>query len=459
MIAGNGQYELKESFYHLEISCRLIATKYGKPVITEWTNGDYIRLSSMLSHATSVQISPNTLKRIFGKLRTPERYYPQKATRDALVQFVGYNNWESFALNHPRPVEKVIAVSPAPESKTPGGVEMASENVLAPTDETPRRTNHVWPFIIAGLFVVSIPGFFFWRSTSRQASELSPGSAQLICRNPEGSNPHSAVFSLQLGQHFTGDETKFTLSFGDGRAQKPVREGILMTHYYEVPGRYNAILNYDGKAVDTIAVFLRSDGWTATAHVERDTVRVYPVTTDSLWTNGHLSVSAAALRHAGVDTNRTFFVDFVNSKPTGIDGDNFELQCKVNTSAERAGVRCSQVTIVVFGNKSVHRLVILKPGCEAWGALTLSDFYRDGKEDDLGFLAADFSTGGTVALSIHDKKVQVLLNGKEVYTAKYTYPLGEIYGLKISFAGIGTIHDVSLKDAKSGATFQNSFLR
>ena len=36
--------------------------------------------------ATSVQISPNTLKRIFGKLKTHERYYPQKATRDALVQ-------------------------------------------------------------------------------------------------------------------------------------------------------------------------------------------------------------------------------------------------------------------------------------------------------------------------------------------------------------------------------------
>ncbi|HTF29585.1 MAG TPA: hypothetical protein VK625_12120, partial [Flavitalea sp.] len=67
MKAGNGQYEIKESFYHLEISCRYIAEKFGKPVITNWTNGDYIRLSSILSHTTSVQISPNTLKRIFGK--------------------------------------------------------------------------------------------------------------------------------------------------------------------------------------------------------------------------------------------------------------------------------------------------------------------------------------------------------------------------------------------------------
>ena len=96
MKAGNGQYEIKQSFYHLDISCHSIADKFGKPVFAEWTNGDYIRLSSILLHATSVQISPNTLKRIFGKLKTPERYYPQKATRDALVQYLGYGDWDLF---------------------------------------------------------------------------------------------------------------------------------------------------------------------------------------------------------------------------------------------------------------------------------------------------------------------------------------------------------------------------
>ena len=76
--------ESKHAFYHLEICCRYVGEKYGRPNIAEWTNIDYIKLGGVLSRQTDVQISPNTLKRIFGKLKTPERYFPQKATRDTL---------------------------------------------------------------------------------------------------------------------------------------------------------------------------------------------------------------------------------------------------------------------------------------------------------------------------------------------------------------------------------------
>src|SRR3990170_5575358 len=106
MMAENEQYENKQSFYHLEICCRYVGEKYGKPLISTWTNGDYIRLSSILSHKTNVQISPSTLKRIFGKLKTTERYYPQKATRDALADFAGFTDWETFIQKHPRPVKQ-----------------------------------------------------------------------------------------------------------------------------------------------------------------------------------------------------------------------------------------------------------------------------------------------------------------------------------------------------------------
>ena len=106
MPAENGQYETAESFYYLDICCRSVADKFGQPQISEWKNGDYINLSSTLSHHTQVYISPNTLKRIFGKLKTTDRYYPQKATRDALVRYAGYEDWTGFVQKHPRPVIK-----------------------------------------------------------------------------------------------------------------------------------------------------------------------------------------------------------------------------------------------------------------------------------------------------------------------------------------------------------------
>jgi hypothetical protein len=44
-----------------------------------------------------------------------------------------------------------------------------------------------------------------------------------------------------------------------------------------------------------------------------------------------------------------------------------------------------------------------------------------------------------------------------VYTTSYTQPLHRIYGVKIRFAGIGTVYSFSLKDLKTGILFDGSF--
>ncbi|RYG27666.1 MAG: hypothetical protein EOO01_41015, partial [Chitinophagaceae bacterium] len=319
MTAGNGQYEIKESFYHLEISCRYIAEKFGAPNFTEWTNGDYIRLSSILSRATSVQISPNTLKRIFGKLKTPERYFPQRATRDALVQYAGYQNWESFLIAHPKPV-KPPAAGPGNVSELPGpSLTEASIAAEAPASneidqsqktadsiiesskaETPETRQQHLPvdtaaptsksnrnglrlmYLVAGIVMILVAGYLVSQKIARKPIEDLHLGISFSCKNPIGKNPHSAVFKLQLTDQFRGDESKFTIFFGDGRPEKQIRNGVVQTHYYEIPGRYYAQLRYDGNSIDTIPVFLQTDGWTATATVERDTMRVYPVIADSL---------------------------------------------------------------------------------------------------------------------------------------------------------------------------------
>jgi hypothetical protein len=453
MTPENGQYEIKQSFYHLDISCRSIADKFGKPVFAEWTNGDYVRLSSILLHATSVQISPNTLKRIFGKLKTPERYYPQKATRDALVQYLGFGDWDLFVASNPRPVKL------QEEIKHDDKVLHVEEAVTTqPAIVNSKRKHKQQGYIIAGIATLLIAILFTWKFADT-APSLELNGISFTCKNPEGKNPHSAVFTFQVDKEFEGDLSKFTINYGDGRPERQVKNGVVFTHYYEIPGRYFAVLKYNGVPADTIPVYLRTNGWTATATVERDTIRVYPVAADSLFVSQHLSASALALQHAGVDTTKTFYVEFVNTQPTKISGDNFELSCRLNSSEERPGVRCSQIMTVIYGEKSYHKLFLMKPGCEAWTNLTFSEFYRDGREDDLNFLAADFSKGGDLKLRIENKNVRVILNGVEVYNAQYKFPLGNIYGIKIAFAGIGRIHDVALKDLGTGLPFNNGLIQ
>ncbi|MCH5719301.1 hypothetical protein [Niabella hibiscisoli] len=97
----------EKGFELLDLCCQLVSEKSNSKQIGQWTNSDYQLLNGQIRRQTDISISPNTLKRIFGKLKTPERYYPQKATRDALAQYAGFKDWQSFADSH-----EVLSLSP-----------------------------------------------------------------------------------------------------------------------------------------------------------------------------------------------------------------------------------------------------------------------------------------------------------------------------------------------------------
>lgn len=440
MAVENEQYENKQSFYYLEICCRYVAEKYGKPVISTWTNGDYIRLSSILSHKTDVQISPSTLKRIFGKLKTTERYYPQKATRDALADFAGFTDWGTFVQKHPRPVKQ--------QEKKEEQPVLTEQKVIG------KKRNRL-PALVLLIGAAAIVIWLFNKNENPVAVNIR--GIRLICNNPEGENPHSATFKIQLPENFSGDTANFKVDFGDGRRERKIIPGPLFTHYYEIPGRYYAILKYNDLPLDTVALYLKTNGWTGTAVMQHDTTRVYPVNNSNLFKDGKIRVDADELFRAGIDTNRTFFVHFANSKPLNINGDNFELMADVTTSQLRPGVRCSQVTIDIYGEKSKHSTMLIKPGCVSWAYLHFSENFIGGQTDDLSSIGADLSRGGIVKLQVINKNVKLLVNKKLVYETSYTFPLKKVYGVKITFSGIGTLNNLVLKDLGTGLIFQDGF--
>ncbi|GAB3714305.1 hypothetical protein GCM10027592_54000 [Spirosoma flavus] len=442
MIAENGQG--KADFYeYLDRCCQLISETYGKPNRAEWTNSDYVRLSNILFRATKVQVSPNTLKRIFGKIKTDSRYYPQKATRDALASYVGYSGWDHYVQ-----VQELAGKSVARIPKTP--VEI-SVPVLPAISPSPPARSRKWlgPVLIA-VILLAILGIVL--TMQQREADVS---AQLICRNPLGENPHSAVFELR--RPATDESATYWVRFGDGKRRKLDVADSVYTHYYERPGRYFAVLERNGKLMDTATIYLQTKGWTVTANMMHDTSRVYPIEVKNLFINKQRSVSAKEAAHAGVDTNRTFFMEFINSQPTGIDGDNFELITHVKTSPDRAGVRCSQVGITVWGESSQHMFDVMKPGCVHWIDLQTSDVSKRGRHDDLSFLGADLRDGGTLRLEAANKKARIFINNRKVYETNYNKSLRRVYGVRIQFAGIGTVDSFSLRDLKTQEVFPGNF--
>ncbi|SOD97831.1 hypothetical protein [Spirosoma fluviale] len=452
MITENGQPGKVEAFAFLEVCCRKVSEAYGKPDRDRWTNSDYVSLSHILYRQTHVRISPNTLKRIFGKIKTDVRYYPQKATRDALSVYIGYPDWDHFvniqeweARQTLRPPTEFIRQENLPEPPV----------YNRPASSTPQKsTDRHWlrPILASGGILLLITGLLFvWQHRNGQES------ARLICRNPLGENPHSAVFQLKRPVSNADQSGNYTILFGDGKRENLNANDSLYTHYYERPGRYFAILQQNGVNVDTATIYLRTTAWTVTANMMHDSSRVYPIEIKDLFTGGQRSVNTQEAARAGIDTNRTFFMEFINSHPTPINGDNFELTTHVTSSPDRAGVRCSQVGIMVWGESSQHAFEVMKSGCAHWMQLQNSEIQKNGQRDDLTFLAADLRAGGMLTLKVIDRHAAIFINNRRVYETTYTKPLKTIYGVKIRFSGIGTVHSFTLKDLKTGALFDGNF--
>ncbi|MDF2193483.1 hypothetical protein [Paraflavitalea sp. CAU 1676] len=451
----NVQLPREREFSYLDICCQLIEQEAGAKKIADWTNGDYLQLSNALLKKTQVSISHNTLKRIFGKLKTPDRYYPQKATRDALAVFAGYADWDHFTQTYPL-AQPEAGNQEAQEAEVIPAAIISGER--AETIATkPVKSNAVkwrWPVLVL-LMVTSIALGFWLYPKQDSLPLLKPGSVTLVCNNPEGNNPHSAIFKLVTVDKQLEKEN-FDIDFGDAQRIEPITAGSLLTHYYEMPGRYYALLSYQGVVIDTAVVYLKSPGWTATATIDKDTTRVWPIERP-LFHQDKMEVSVEDVLHAGVDTNKTFYVHFSHTTPMDISGDNLELQTSLTTSALRPGVRCSQVIVTLFGEKGKHVIMLIKPNCTRWAILRLSENWQEGKSSDLSRLGYDFSSGGRVKMQVENKNVRFWFNDSLAYRTAYNQAIGQLYGVRLSFSGIGSVNNFSLKDLATNKTFHDQF--
>lgn len=415
---SNSVRPVDQSFFDaLDACCQKIIEKMGDKAIAEWRVEDYNRLSSQLGKQTSVYLSVNTFKRIFGRLKTPQRYFPQKATRDALSQFIGYRDWQEFELVYESLKGKDVSAN---FTELKNGIEV------------PKPGNRKNTKLIVGVLAVllfSVLAVVLVRNKTDESMNV-----KLVCENPFGSVPHTAVFKLDSKVPF--DQNKaFEVDFMDEALQSSIMGKKKITKFFRNPGVVYATLLYHNKPIDTTSVYMQTKGWVANSG--NDTSRAFPIAGLKSLDPKNIYVSPGQLDSAGLDTHKPFLVGFSNIKPSHISGDNFSFSCKVFAEQSRPGTQCVETTIIILGEKHRHLLKLNRQSCVAFSEYKFSEVRVLGSDQFLGALAFNPENGGDVVIKVENKKVSVLLNGKKVLSTKYERSIGNIMGIKILFSGIG----------------------
>lgn len=403
----------------------------GDKPISDWRVSDYNTLSSLLGQQTKVYLSENTLKRIFGRLKTSQRYYPQIATRNALAQFIGYRDWQEFELVY-RSLHSIAKTEEEPK-----------EEVKVDEKKPVFRSPAIIGFTMTGILVLI--GLFFYFN-----KEKGLNSVKLVCENPFGSVPHTAVFALKSDHSFDKEE-EFRLDCMEEALPATINGNDKITRFFKNPGVVYVTLYRHDKPIDTVSVCLQTKGWVA--NTGNDTSRAYPIADLRPLDPKNITVSAAQLDSAGLDTKKPFLIGFSNIHPSEISGDNFSFSTKVFAEQNRPGVQCIETTIIILGEKDRHLLTLFKENCVALSRYTFSELKAVGSEEFLGNLAFNAANGGEITLTVKNKVVTVILNGKKALTTKYQKSIGKVMGVKILFSGIGKAMSPKLQDLNTKAFF------
>ncbi|MGM9478856.1 hypothetical protein ACS5PU_20700 [Pedobacter sp. GSP4] len=417
------------AFDALDSCCQKIIEKMGNKAIEDWRLADYNTLSSMLGKQTKVYLSVNTLKRLFGQLKTPERYFPQKATRDALAQFIGYRDWQEFELVSTS--AKMVKVNP-------------QGKITAPIAQPKFNKSIFYWMGLAVLLSVLTASVLLWQNSGDVARQT-----ELVCENPFGSVPHTAVFKLKSKKPL--DDAAFQIDFMDEALKTPISGTKEVAKFFRNPGVVYATLLYKNIPIDTVAVYMQTKGWVANSG--NDTSRAFPIAGLKPLNPKNIYVSETQLDSAGLAIHKPFLVGFSNIKPSYISGDNFSFSCRVFAEQSRPGTQCVETTIIILGEKHRHLLTLNRSSCVAFSQYKFSEKRVVGADQFLGNLAFDPVNGGDIKINVANKKATVILNGKSVLSTSYKQSIGRIMGIKILFSGIGKAVSPKLYDLATNETF------
>lgn len=389
--------------------------RFNRGASAEWKHSDFVELNREILRHTDVNISPNTLKRIFGKIAVDDDYLPQQATIDALVKYGGY---------------------------VPSDAEVETENMEAiPVVTNKPAVFRKYKIVLILLALALAAALFITLRKSPTAPKLTGNIRQT---NTEGILPATVFFDLQLPE--TADS--LFVNFGDKSPLLHVKPGQKnLAHNYLFPGVFTVSLQTTQNTITETKVYVRSDKWIGLGfHSQLDLPnRHYEFPAVKTGADSLFTVSNFQLYKTGLDTTKKIFIRLCNYTSSGYDADDFVFETSFKNTVHQKGIACQATQFQISGLNSFIRFKLVSPGCSYWVLNMVSEQVYSGSKTNLSQFAFELETWNTVKLVNKNKHLSLFVNGKLLFEGAYQKPLGEIKGVFVELEGNGFVKNCNLQ--------------
>ena len=402
---------------YIESCKKLIEQKFNQGPYIKWTNGDYEKLSELISQDIREYISSSSLKRIFGKVNYSSE--PAVSTLSILAKFAGYKDWYDLVNQTSSAEQKIIVPQKSEKNKW---------------------WKVVLPVAVAGLlallFFLLKPEQLEHMFTFHTSKTIAPSN---VVFTYDISKMSADKIAINFNDHFARDkrENKKELS----------KDKTTITHTYLVSGVYHPVLMADDVPIDTLTVCVYSDGWeyivASYLPNSKDFYSLPPAAAQKK--NGVLTIPSSEVYKYTKDTVSDYRLKYRYVKDFNVKADDmtFNLRGRSISSVKN---KCNEFDVWILGSNNNIIFKIFDPGCGGeFSKVQLGTKIIDGNFNDLAAFGHSLSVWRDISLKVLNKKASILIDGKVIYEGKIEGEIGSLKGFVIHTKGSAEFDGVSLE--------------
>jgi hypothetical protein len=405
-----------------------------------WTTQDFSELSEKILKATGVSLSVSTLKRLWGKVNYQNK--PSTATLNALVQFMGFENWQVYRQDFLS--KSTISGNPIPqsveaESGTKSNIVLIVGGVVV-------------FLLIASFFIISLFLKNQTNSAAKAGQRFTFGSKMM---EPIGV-PNSIIFDYDASAASKTDSIFIQQSWDPKRRERVSREKKIHRSVYYYPGFFAAKLVVNDKIVKEQPLYIQTKGWLPL--VEQEKVPVYLKPEDAFHTKGVMHLPLEVITKHNIPLQPVVpWISFYNMRKfEGIQTDNFIFTTEIKNDYQAGSAACQLSEIYIIIKEGAFAIPLSRKGCVS----ELSIFDVKGKIEDTSPLGCDLSQWVKIQLEVKNKKGKLFINNNLAYdNLDFNIPPTDILGIHYRFQGTGSVRKVVFKNTDGRLVYEEDFQR
>jgi hypothetical protein len=411
----------QKEFKYLDIYIKELEQKLGWGNRYEWTNYNFKKISENILNKTGISISVSSVRRVLVLDKSyKSRFNPQLETKNALVKYLGYENWADFKekkkkekINFPVSFKKFFGI-----------------------------------FSITLLLLVIAIGLFFIISNWGEKNRIVYFSGKHL----KGYAPHTVAIHYDL-THSKGN--KHYIDFGEAYNSLSKtflsKEEHIITHTYYNSYYYKIKLFNKNKLIATENVLVKSTGWDAGIIMEN---KDYILVSDhDLSTSGYLSIPDTNLIKYGIDTSGAFRTEYkiVDDFPVSLN--NSSIALKIRSKLIDGGPSCYIARLLLLSEDSQISYTFTNKGCSSKSNISIGQTTElKGKHDDLQYLAIELFEWNKIKIINEENQNMLMINNQEVFSSSFEENFGDLKAVHIEFSGRGSIDDFMIINPLSNDT-------